>query len=193
MTDDRHPLAWAPTTRDPVVDFHVFKVSRRRARHPRTGEERTFSVIESADWVNIVALTAAGDVVLIEQYRHGTETVTLEIPGGLVEPRESALDAARRELREETGYTAPTWRHLGFVEPNPAIQTNRCDTFLALGAARTDGVDFDPGEVIEVALRPLSAVPELLRSGAITHALVVAAFAHFSLEVGWDAVPQGAR
>jgi ADP-ribose pyrophosphatase len=182
----RHPLAWIPTTREPATDFVVFSVSRRRARHPQTGAERVFSIVECKDWVNVIALTKEGRIVLIEQFRHGTERMTLEIPGGEVEPDERSLEAAQRELREETGYTAPVWRHLGFVEPNPAIQTNRCDTWLALDAELTHGLALDPGEAIEVALRPLDEVPDLLRQGAITHGLVVAAFTYFLLQPSGD-------
>jgi 8-oxo-dGTP pyrophosphatase MutT (NUDIX family) len=184
MSDSKPSLAWEPLGHGESTDYRIFRVRRDRSRHPRTGEVRTFSVIESADWVNVIALTPADQVVLIQQYRHGTERVTLEIPGGLVEPGEASGAAAARELVEETGYTAPRWVHLGFVEPNPAIQSNRCDTWLALDAARTDATRFDPGELIELDVRALADVPALIRGGAIAHALVVAGFAHLVLAAG---------
>lgn len=182
--DWRPELDWRTVREHPAEDHRVFQVRRREAAHPRTGAVRTFSIIDAADWVNVVALTGDDRVVLVRQYRHGTGRQTLEIPGGMIDPGESALQAAQRELREETGYAAARWVELGVVEPNPAILTNRCYTWLALDAERAGEPALDDGEVLMVETAPLAAVPDLVRSGAITHALVIAAFHHFSLHAG---------
>lgn len=177
MSADDDPLTWPilrPAT--PAHDFEIFTVDRHVAAHPRTGAERAFSVIHSRDWVNVIALTPADEVVLIRQFRHGTRAVTLEIPGGIIEPGESFLDAGRRELREETGYTAERWLDLGWVEPNPAIQDNRCGTVLALDARRTAETDFDPGELIAVERAPLAEIAGLITRGEIRHTLVISGF-----------------
>ncbi len=86
------------------------------------------------------------------------------------------LAAAKRELREETGYVARRWRRLGVVEPNPAIQTNSCWTFLAQGARPVGEADPDPGEELDVVLVPRGRLDSLVRTGKIRHSLVVAAF-----------------
>jgi ADP-ribose pyrophosphatase len=169
-------LVWQVTDRLPAVDYDVFRIRRHVARHPQTGQRHTFSVLEGPDWVNVIALTSDDDVVLVRQFRHGTERVTLEVPGGCVDPGESPLQAARRELREETGYTAASWRLLGRVEPNPAIQTNACHVFLALEAQLAHDQEPDPAEVMAVERQPLGSMGARILAGDITHALVVAAF-----------------
>ena len=129
------------------------------------------------DWVNVVAITADGKAVLVRQFRHGTEQTTLEIPGGAVDPSDrSALAAARRELREETGYVARRWTRLGVVDPNPAFQTNACTTFLAEGAHPAGHPDPDEGEELEVVLVPVRRLKSLARRGVVRHALVIVAF-----------------
>lgn len=159
------------------VDFKVFRVRRDRARSPRTGREHDVTILEAPNWVNVIALTAEGQAVLVRQFRHGTGTATLEIPGGAVDPGDrSPLAAARRELREETGYVARRWRQIGVVDPNPAIQTNSCWTFLAEGAHLVGEADPDPGEELDVVLVPARSLAGLARRGVIRHSLVVAAF-----------------
>ena len=127
--------------------------------------------------MNVVALTEDRKVVLVRQFRHGIESLTLEIPGGAVDPGDpSPLAAAKRELREETGYVARHWKRLGVVDPNPAIQTNSCWTFLAEGARLAGAADPDPGEELEVVLVPEKSLESLARRGVIRHALVIVAF-----------------
>ncbi|MCB9548222.1 MAG: NUDIX hydrolase [Myxococcales bacterium] len=181
MKDD---LSWAPIDDDAPVDFRVFTVTRRRAAHPRTGQVRTFSIIDAPDWVNVIALTATDDVVLVRQFRHGTADLTLEIPGGMVDPGEAPLAAAQRELAEETGYRASAWMALGVVEPNPAIQSNRCHTFLALDAAPVEAQTLDPGEIIRIESAPLASIAGLVEAGEIRHALVIAGFFHLLRRAG---------
>ena len=130
-------------------------------------------------------------MVLVEQYRHGTDEMTIEIPGGAVDPGESPATAAARELEEETGYRASELIEIGRVDPNPAFLSNRCWTYLALGC-RSDGtVNLDPSEEIEVSLAPIEDFARLIDDGTITHSLVIAAHDH--LQRGFGAERSGRR
>lgn len=142
---------------------------------------RDFYVVTAPDWINVIPVTDDDRVILVRQYRFGVEGSTLEIPGGMCDDGEPPADAARRELREETGYEAGELELLGSVHPNPAIQNNRCHSFLAPGVRRAGAPDPDTDEAIEVVEVPLSEISGLIAGGKITHALVIAAFHHLGL------------
>lgn len=171
---------WETLRRVTVTTTPVFRIDVIDRRAPN-GTEGRFFVADTPDWVNVVAFTPDGELVLVRQYRQGTDSITLEIPGGVVDDGESYLDAARRELREETGYEAHELIEIGVVHPNPALQNNRTGTVLALGAQRLHDTDFDEHEEIEVELATLTDVETMVRRGEITHALVVAALYHYEL------------
>ncbi len=118
---------------------------------------------------------------MIRQYRHGSREVTLEIPGGLVDPGETPKKAAARELLEETGYYAEQWSKIGVVNPNPALFNNRCHTFLAQDIRKIADPMPDQTEDIEVVLIPLVDIPKLILEGNIDHAMVITAFTHYFL------------
>jgi 8-oxo-dGTP pyrophosphatase MutT (NUDIX family) len=113
---------------------------------------------------------------MIQQYRHGARKVTLEIPGGLVDPGDTPEKAATRELLEETGYQAEELAQVGVVNPNPALFNNRCYTYVARNVKKIQDPVLDQAEDIEVVLIPLSDIPELIRNGEIDHAMVITAF-----------------
>lgn len=167
---------WRRIRSTPIADCRVFKVRRDFAEDPRDGSEHDFYCIEAPDWINVIPLTREGEVVMIEQYRHGTNEVTLEIPGGMVDEGESAMLTAARELREETGYKAEAIRLLGMARPNPAIQNNWLHTFVATGCVAHEQPQFDSSEHIGVRLVPLADIRSLIAGGTINHALVIVAF-----------------
>lgn len=172
---------WETESSAVVADYNIFRVRKDHCRSPRTRKAHDFWVLELTDWVNVVALTPDEQLVLVEQYRFGCQRPTLEIAGGTVDAGEAPLCAAARELREETGYVADSIVLLGMVEPNPAIQNNRCYTALALGCRPAGAQELDEREDIVVRTRPLAELPAMLAGGEITHALVWAAFQHFDL------------
>ena len=162
--------------------YRIFRLRTDRSQSPRTNEVHDFYILESTDWVNVIPLTPQNEVVLIHQHRHGIRDITLEIPGGIVEPDDSPEQAARRELGEETGYQEAEIILLGSVHPNPAFLNNRCYTYLARDVFVAGKQKQDEKEDIEVLLRPLSEIPGLIREGAISHSLVLAAFYRFYME-----------
>ncbi len=171
-----------PTVGETVVhDAGILDVRQVRARSPVSGRLHDFVRFGCPDWVNVIPVTVDGDIVMVRQYRHGSGALTLEIPGGMVDAGESARDAARRELREETGYAAPRLEHLGEANPNPALFANRCTTWLAPGAHRVGPARNVGAEATETVLVPAAEIPARMAAGEICHALVVAAFHWYAL------------
>lgn len=134
-----------------------------------------FDVLDFYDWVNIVAVTKDGQMLFVEQFRQGVQDITLEIPGGAIDPGEIPLVAAKRELLEETGFKGLKWHEIGVVHPNPAIMSNRCWSYLALDCEWAQEKDLDPLEDLEVRLISIENVRELVKEGRITHSLVISA------------------
>jgi len=171
---------WERLESKEIADCLVFRVREDKSRRS-DGVRGTFHVLENPDWVNVIAVTKDAQVVLIKQFRHGTENVILEIPGGMVDENEPPEDAAKRELLEETGYSSQNWISLGRSHPNPAIQNNWVYHYLALDCEKTGDVSFDEHENIAAKLVPLSDMSRLITDGKITHSLVVAAFYYFGI------------
>lgn len=134
-------------------------------------------MLEAPDWVNVIALDKNGRTILIRQHRYGSRRPELEIPGGAMDSRDrNPLAAAKRELKEETGYVSAKWFSLGATQPNPAFHRNNCHMFLAIDARRRHPQRLDFAEEIAVVPTPLAEIPRLISRGAIRHALVICAF-----------------
>ena len=154
----------------------VFDLRVQRMKSLSGPYEDDFYYIHTADWVNVLAITPERKLVLVKQFRHGVNLVSLETPGGMVDdgkgdPKQTAI----RELSEETGYVAPELLHLGTLHPNPAMLTNQCHVYLALDAQPKESQHLDPSEDITVHLAPLSEVPAMIQRGEISHSIVSAA------------------
>lgn len=179
-------LLWQPLSKDIIADCKIFSVNSILSESRDADRKRAqFYTLNCSPWVNIIALDSERSVLMIEQYRHGVEGVTLEIPGGCVEPDDATpLSAAMRELREETGCVAERWTYLGKNHPNPALQDNYCYTYLAEGVSKVESPRFDETgtERINSLYLPLHKVSDAIRCGAISHALVIAAFHFLALE-----------
>ena len=166
---------WPRTGSRPGTDYTIFRSRLDQVTSPRTGESMERVALEFPDWVNVVAVCHDGAVVVITQHRFGVGGSTIEIPGGMVDPGEDPLVAAKRELLEETGFAAETWQSLGYVAPNPALQNNRCHQFLASGAKKVAEPHLDPGEDIGVHRMEPAELKACIAEGQVDHALVITA------------------
>jgi 8-oxo-dGTP pyrophosphatase MutT (NUDIX family) len=169
---------WPQVSEQTLARYALFELQRVARRSPTTGSEHSFLRLVAPDWVNVVAITEDRRMILVEQYRHGTNRVTVEIPGGAVDEGEGPAAAAARELEEETGYRADDLVHIGMVHPNPAFLTNSCWTFLALGCRPVGEICPDASEEIAVRLVEPAAFTRLIDERVIEHALVIAAHDH---------------
>ena len=173
---------WKTIATKQLGDFRIFTLRSDLKISPRTGKEHDFFVLDSVNWVNVIAITPENELVMVEQFRHGSDTVELEIPGGMMDASDaSAAETAIRELREETGYEGEHARTIGKVFPNPAIMGNTCFTVLVENCRANHEVKFDSGEDIFTRLVPVAQIPELVSAGKILHSLVVAALFHYEL------------
>jgi ADP-ribose pyrophosphatase len=179
------PARWKKLGTRPLAETRVFTLNAERWRHPARGTEREFAVLDAPDWVNVLALTSDGALVLVRQFRFGTGDFSLEIPGGMVDRGEKPLTAGVRELREETGYAGRRARLLGAVSGNPAILNNRCHFVLVEDAAPVAATAWDHDEEIEIVTAPVAEVLAWARAGRIAHPLVLNAL--FLLEPLWAA------
>lgn len=171
---------WERLGDEELLRYLVFRIRRSRRRSPRTGVEIGFFLLDTRDWVNVIPITTRGELVLVRQFRHGSDRVSLEIPGGIVDraDRDPAATAAR-ELREETGYVAESVQSLGITRPNPAFMTNTCHVFLATGCRLDGDLQMDPGEDLEVITLPLAELDAAIADGRLDHAIVLAALARW--------------
>ncbi|MCF7668819.1 MAG: NUDIX hydrolase [Verrucomicrobia bacterium] len=191
MTEDQNPnrpgdprkvQPWASVGSKTIGDYRIFSIRSDYKISPITGEQHDFFVIDTTDWVNVIAVTPNNELVMIEQYRHGSNSIELEIPGGMVDDEdESPMSAGLRELREETGFEGDSPRLLGSILPNPAIMNNRSYTFLVKNCRHLHPVEFDYSEDLVTHLVPITEVPGLVISGRIKHSIVLNALYFFDL------------
>ena len=173
---------WPLLSSRPLGNYRIFNLRSDSRRNPRTGAEHDFYVVEARPWVTVVAVTATQHLVMVEQFRHGTGTLELETPAGIMEPTETdPVAAAIRELREETGFEGTEARLIGQIYPNPPLFNNLCTTVLITGCERRHPVDLDAGEDIAVHLVPLAEIPGRVARFEIRHALAVVALYHHEL------------
>ncbi len=168
------PRPWKRIRVGPRTDHRILRVGEDVFADPRTGEEHDRVIIEADDWCNVLPITTDGRVVLIKQFRFGSQEISLELPGGIVDEGETPEEAVTRELEEETGYRAGRVVKLGAYRSNPAHFTNRVHAFVALDCDPVHDGHPDGSEDLSVEIvRPLDLV-RLVGEGRITHALMIA-------------------
>ena len=161
-----------------AMDCKVFSVYRERVISPRTRKEVEIYRLTSNNWVNIIPITPEGNIVMVKQYRHGTRSFTLEVPGGLIDDSDtSPVEAGKRELLEETGYTSDHIELVGGMAPQPAIFNNILYTCVARDVRKVAEQNLDEGEDIDIKILSPSEIKDLISEGVINHALVIASLA----------------
>jgi ADP-ribose pyrophosphatase len=168
-------LSWQPVDSREDRRYKLFSVHLNRNRSPRTGKIHEFQVLKSPDWVAVIPVTPNNELVMVRQYRHGTEELSLEPPGGLVKDGQGPEQSAMEELEEETGYRAQAFHLLGWMHPMPAILTNRFYVYLAKNVTPTGVRNPEETEEIETILVPVSQLNEYIRTGKITCSVMIAA------------------
>ena len=186
-SDQKMIKPWQKLSSKPAGDFRIFTIRTDQKVSPRTQQVHDVVVIDCVNWVNVIALTPERQLVMIEQYRHGSNTVELEIPGGMMDPGDASPEATGlRELREETGYEGENPRLIGQIFPNPAIMSNICFTVMVENCRCIHPVQFDHGEDLMTRLVPVAEVPEMVAAGKIQRSLVVVALYYFELWQRWN-------
>ncbi|UQZ89097.1 NUDIX hydrolase [Deltaproteobacteria bacterium Smac51] len=176
------PVVWPLVKDESVLKTPIFEVRRNVCQSPKDGQDKGFFVLDCPDWVQVLPITEDGRAVLVRQFRQGTRALSLELPGGVIEKGQEPLEAGQRELREETGYTSESWRHMASFKPNPAVNTNTAHFFVAEKARLTDSTEFDENEDIELVLVDLKELPGMVLRGEIDHAIMSAAISFYFMK-----------
>lgn len=174
---------WSVEQENKEYNTPIFNLLHRKMKLQSTEESSVgdFYVLEAPEWINVIPLTTENEIILVEQYRYGTQEPTLEIPGGMVDAGENPLLGAKRELLEETGYESDTWKSLGKVSANPAIMTNYTHMYVAEDCTWTGSENPDTHERINVHKMPVEDFLGLVADGTVHHAIVLAAVARYLL------------
>ena len=166
-------------------NLKIFDVWIYNRKNPKWNKSSDFVVLDSPRWVNIIPITTEKNVVLVEQYRHGVDEITLEVPGGLVEHNEEPQAAAERECIEETGFSSNQKAILlGENQPNPAFLNNSCFSYVWFDCQKNSLQKLDGNEDIRVVEIPMDKIKDYILNGTIKHSLVLTAFFFYNLRYG---------
>ena len=177
------PSRWKVMRDDMHANCRIFDVHKRKMIRDSDQKEGEFYVIETNDWVNVLALTSNQEIILVRQFRYGTEEYSLEPPGGVIEKGEDPILAGQREMLEETGYSGKNPKIIGNVFANSAIMSNRCHFLLVTDVEKLGETSFDPHEELETVKVPIESLKDLVKSGDISHSIGVNAIFHLMMEL----------
>lgn len=194
MGDRDGPRPWPVVRDEDKGDFEIFRARALHVRSPRDGSEHTFHVADAPDGVTVLPFTPEGELVMVRQWRHPVQCVTLELPAGMIEEGEPPERAGARELREETGYAGGDPECIGALIVNPSWATTRLHAVVIRGVRREGEKELDEGEETRVVCVPLDQARRMIVSGEIDSATTVAALALYlwRMDGGGGAGDEGA-
>ena len=168
---EKLPSEWELKKQELHSDCRIFDVFKRRFQRISDGVEGDFFVLDTNDWVNVLAITPEEELVLVRQFRYGSQEFSLEPPGGVIEKDEDPIVAGIRELAEETGYVGQQAQIIGNARPNAAILSNKCHFVLLKDAQKTAELNFDQHEELITELHPLRNLRQMVTEQKITHSI----------------------
>ena len=184
MTEKKLPSSWDLQSEKLHANCRIFEVRERRFRRRSDGVEGDFYVLDTNDWVNVLATTSNEEVVMVRQFRYGTEDFSLEPPGGVIERGEDPVLAGLRELEEETGYVGTSAKIIGTARPNAAILSNQCHFILVENVKKTAELAFDEHEELVTELHKIQNLKKMVEEGEITHSIGLNAIFRLLLHLG---------
>jgi 8-oxo-dGTP pyrophosphatase MutT (NUDIX family) len=170
-------LIWKEESRKDVFTSRVFTIQEQHCRSPE-GTVQAFTVMNAPDWAIVIPVLETNrgrEFVMVRQWRHGSQEISVEFPGGVFEKGETGPEAAAREMREETAWIAGTITPLGVMSPNPAIMSNHVHFFLAEDLTPADGQDLDDDEYVDVQSIPANEVIRNMGQPPYIHSLMASA------------------
>lgn len=174
MKENDEEMKWTTLSTECLISRPWLSVRRDKVRLPDGRVNNEYYVLHYPDWINVIAETRDGMLIMEKQYRYALGVVSQEICAGVMEEGETPLEAAQRELQEETGFTGGQWEELMTLSPNPSTNDNLCHCFLARGVEKTTGQHLDPTEDLRVVLRSREEVFAMLTEGHIVQAMMAA-------------------
>ncbi len=168
-------IKWEKRQTKSLVKTNIFEIQTTECFHPEKKVSHNFNTIRSSDWINVVAETTEGKIIMVKQHRLGTDEITIETPAGLIEKNEAPETAALRELQEETGHRAEEIFLLKKLSANPAILSNHIWFYFAKGCTKTSSQNLDKAEDIEIAEYSRDEIITMIQDGRINHSIIVTA------------------
>lgn len=167
---------WELIKSEPAIDLNIVKIRHDFYKNPRNQKEVKVIAIEGNNAANVIAKTKEGKIIMVRQFRFGIGDFTLEIPGGMIDAGEEVLNAAQREVKEETGYVGENWRYLGNVLANPVWMDSTIHHFYMDNAELKYELKLDDAEDVEVVLLSPEEVFQRIEDGTIQHPHTISAF-----------------
>jgi ADP-ribose pyrophosphatase len=165
------PSKWDLESDQLHADCRIFEVHKRKFRRKSDGVAGDFYVLDTNDWVNVLATTSNDEIILVRQFRYGTEEFSLEPPGGVIERGEDPVMAGLRELEEETGSVGSSAKIIGTARPNAAILSNQCHFVLVENVKKTAELAFDEHEELVTELHKIKNLKKMVENGDISHSI----------------------